>query len=475
MDKRAIKRIFVQNHLGKAEKIRRIEIGWTNKVYSVNDKFILKVCEDTTNEKHFEKEVFFYNLFEGKIPVPKITVYDKSKKVYPKHYIIYSKIQGDNLYAKWHLFSNPERKRIIKQLCNILRIINKAPCKRINWHDKIITKLKNSLMKVEKKRLLPTPLIQTIKEVVKVNHHLLKQQKIALVYWDAHFDNLIIKDKKLVGIIDFERTESASIDFQLDIIKRMVEYPKKYMSKEFEKFGRKEDYTKLLIWFKEFYPELFNFKELDKRLDLYALEHELSDLLGWPKSKAVKEMIVNTLNYNPIKKEVEPFAKKYCSTYHEDQKLWENHVQLVRKYALRLAEIEKCDKFVVEIASLLHDIGKYKGRSGHTERSYELSKKFLKKINILQNQKELILECIRKHDSKHSQQKDKIEVKVVQCADALGTLFDDEWQEHSRRTVDKEILLGLFDKTYHKISLVSARKIAKPQVEKLRKIVRSMR
>jgi HD superfamily phosphodiesterase len=176
-----------------------------------------------------------------------------------------------------------------------------------------------------------------------------------------------------------------------------------------------------------------------------------------------------------IVKRVEQFAKEYCSKYSGDPKLWENHVQLVRKYALKLAKIEKCDHFVVEIASLLHDIGKFKGREGHTKRSYELSKKFLREIDISNSRKDLILDCIRKHDNKHSQKENKTEVKVVQCADALGTLFDDEWQERSRKTIDKETLFGLFDKTYGKITLNSAKEIAKPQVEKLKKKVRSLR
>jgi len=299
MDKKTIKRIFSQNNLGKVESIVKIEIGFTNKVYSINDQFILKVCEDLENEKFFKKEVFLYAFFRNKIPVPKILIYDNSKKIYKKSFMIYRKIHGDNLYSKWHLMSNSERKNIVKQLCDILKIINKASFgKSLNWHDKILNQIKNSLKKIEDKKILSKEFIQTIRNFVKTNHSVLKVQKISLVYWDAHFDNILMKNNKIVGILDFERTEMASIDFNLDIIKRMVEYPKKYMSKDFEKFAKKEDYAKLLDWFKEFYPALFAFKNLDKRLDLYALEHDLDTLLSWPNSNEVKQMIKKTVNYN---------------------------------------------------------------------------------------------------------------------------------------------------------------------------------
>ncbi len=308
MEKKIIEKIFEVHGLGKVESVANIEIGFTNKVYLVNDAFILKVCEDDSNEQKFEIEVFFYNFFKDKIPVPEIKVSDKSKSVYGKFFMIYPKIAGDNLYAKWHLLSEGQRKIIIKQLCDILKVINKSPYDEFlqkfdvnfsdNWHDKILNQIQNSLKKIEEKKLLSSEFIKIIKRFVDDNHNVLKEQKLALVYWDAHFDNILVQDRKIVGILDFERTEVSSMDFVLDIIKRMVEYPKKYMSEKFEKFAKKEDYAHLLDWFQEFYPELFEFENLDKRLDLYAVEHDLDTLIWYPDSVEVKQMIAKTVKYD---------------------------------------------------------------------------------------------------------------------------------------------------------------------------------
>ncbi|MGM5481021.1 MAG: HD domain-containing protein [Nanobdellota archaeon] len=172
-----------------------------------------------------------------------------------------------------------------------------------------------------------------------------------------------------------------------------------------------------------------------------------------------------------LRLKIEEFAKIYCNKNTEDAKLWENHVQLVRKYALKLAVIENADKEVVEISALLHDIGKDKGRKGHNERSCELSKKFLEKINLPEKKKKLILKCILKHSNEFSEEDNEIEVKILQSADALGTFFDDEWQKFSRETMPKQELLDLFDKSFKKINLASARKIAKPQIGKLKKLL----
>jgi hypothetical protein len=51
MDKKTVEKIFKEHNLGDVKKIQKIEIGFTNKVYIINDKFILKVCEDESKNK----------------------------------------------------------------------------------------------------------------------------------------------------------------------------------------------------------------------------------------------------------------------------------------------------------------------------------------------------------------------------------------------------------------------------------------
>lgn len=171
-------------------------------------------------------------------------------------------------------------------------------------------------------------------------------------------------------------------------------------------------------------------------------------------------------SYRDLITKIEKFVIPYYKKYKKDPKLWENHIQLTRKYALELAEIEGADKQVLEIAVLFHDAGKYKDKENHNILSYEIAKKFLENADL--PKKDLILKCILKHRSKFSSEDNEIEVKVIQSADALGTLFDEEWQEYCREHKSKEELLKKYDKTFNKICLESARETAKPQVERLK-------
>lgn len=165
--------------------------------------------------------------------------------------------------------------------------------------------------------------------------------------------------------------------------------------------------------------------------------------------------------------QVESFAKSCCDQYPDDPGLWNSHVQLVRLFALQLAEIEGVDPQIVEIAALLHDVGKYKGKEEHHIWGYDLSKCFLETIDLPDRTKEVILEYVLKHRTRFSAEDNRIEVKVIQAADVLGTLFNDAWQDHCRRTMSRDTIIKLYDKALRKIHLASARSIAEPQVAKL--------
>lgn len=301
MDIKQLRAIFDSNSLPEPESFAKVAVGFSNKVYSVDDKYILKVCGDESDEEPFEREATLYRFYQGVLPVPKVRVYDDSKSLLEYSYMIYDKIQGENLYNIWHRLTVEQRRSIVKQLCDALRLIAETNLKSLpsgvnltpipSWKDHIIQRLNSHLSSCLKDEIISYDLAQRIEAYVDKHEHVLNEQREALVYSDAHFDNVLVDEDEMVGLIDFERTTLASIDFMLDIVMRMVKHPKKYMSEYAEQFARNEDYADLLDWYREYYPELFAFKGLDLRLNIYAIEHNLADLNNWPQVAELKDEI----------------------------------------------------------------------------------------------------------------------------------------------------------------------------------------
>jgi len=305
-----ITKIFNENNITIVNEIHKLDIGFTNDIYIINDQYILKVCVDEKNEENFNRESFCYDFFKDMVPVPNIIVSDTSKRVINKYYMIYEKIAGDNLYSKWHLFSSEDRKHIVSQLANMINCVNTSEYKLflnhfkmnedINWHNLRYNSLKEKLSEISKNKILDNNFIDHIEKYINNNHDTLIEQRIGLTYTDLHFDNVLISGNTVTALLDFERVDVLSIDYALDTIKRLSEYPYLYACEEYEKFIESKDYIDLVEWFKEFYPDLFNFKHLDTRLSLYAMEYDMRLLLKFPESEGLKQRLAKTINFRGL-------------------------------------------------------------------------------------------------------------------------------------------------------------------------------
>jgi len=104
------------------------------------------------------------------------------------------------------------------------------------------------------------------------------------------------------------------------------------------------------------------------------------------------------------------------------------HVERVRALALRIGREEKADLGIVEIAALLHDIGRsyeIKKRSTkfcHAEMGAEMSVPILEKYKIIKEDQENIIHCILAHRNRNNHKPKTKEAKVVFDADKLDSI-----------------------------------------------------
>jgi len=103
------------------------------------------------------------------------------------------------------------------------------------------------------------------------------------------------------------------------------------------------------------------------------------------------------------------------------------HVERVRNLALHIGKKEKADFFVLEIAVLLHDIGrkeemKAKGLFCHAEHGGKMSREILKKYKLGKEITDNIIHSIESHRFRKNLKPETLEARILFDADKLDSI-----------------------------------------------------
>lgn len=115
-------------------------------------------------------------------------------------------------------------------------------------------------------------------------------------------------------------------------------------------------------------------------------------------------------------------SEKFRRTSIDHYDFWNEHIKLVVRNALMLAEKYKADKEIVELGALLHDIALiengYEAKPTHNVIGEQLAREFLTKQTYDKEKKEKVLGCVLHHRS--SKNAENIEELCVCDADILA-------------------------------------------------------
>lgn len=284
-------------------KVEKINVGFTNTIYNINDSFIVKICTNINNENEFQKEIDFYKINEENSLIPKLYYSSINKKDIPYFYEIIEKVDGVSLYNVWHTFNEEQREEIIKQLCIAMKCIHSNTGESYDWIKKIkdqfvslYEKAKQlNIFSEEEQRLLDCAYVKFEKY--------LEFNEFVLIHNDLHFDNIFFNDGK-IKLIDFERSMYAPRDFELDIIYRMIRKPWKFASDETEQYTNSSDYLNIMSYIEKYYPELVNIPNLYKRLAIYDIVYFLKHLIQYPDIEELKNDILLAAKKLKLKDEI---------------------------------------------------------------------------------------------------------------------------------------------------------------------------
>jgi uncharacterized protein len=103
------------------------------------------------------------------------------------------------------------------------------------------------------------------------------------------------------------------------------------------------------------------------------------------------------------------------------------HVERVKNLALHIGKKEKADLFVLEIASLLHDIGrkeemKVKGIFCHAQHGGRIAREILKKYKLSKEMADNVIHSIESHRFRKDLKPATLEAKILFDADKLDSI-----------------------------------------------------
>lgn len=122
---------------------------------------------------------------------------------------------------------------------------------------------------------------------------------------------------------------------------------------------------------------------------------------------------------------VETVRKFVFDKYHEDKdfkgiNMYDSHVKYVVEYAKELAKELNADEEVVEIAALLHDIGRLNGTDdNHHIVGSEFAEKYLTELHYDSKKIAMVKHCILAHRGSKQIPRETIEAECVASADAM--------------------------------------------------------
>lgn len=284
-----------KNLFGENPKKEKINVGFTNTIYDVDNKFIIKVCTNINNEENFKKEIEFYKANKNNKLIPKLYYSNTDKKDIPYFYEIIEKVDGITLYNVWHTFSEEQREDVIRQLCGAMKHMHANKGESYNWLNYLKDKFVPLFEQAKEKKLFDDKQINVLENVYKSFEQYLESSEFVLIHNDLHFDNIFINDGK-IKIIDFERSIYAPKDFELDILYRMIRKPWKFASEENEQYIDEKHYSNIMNYIEKYYPELINIDNLYKRLAIYDMIYFLKQYVAHSEYNDLKEDVLTAAN-----------------------------------------------------------------------------------------------------------------------------------------------------------------------------------
>lgn len=262
----------------------------------IKKKFLLKIFID--ENYNYEKEITIFKNLKNDIPLQEIYKFSKHEAINNKQYALYEYIDGFSISDFLRNSKNNIDCRLVKSIANTLAKIHKYKFQKIgfldenlevnyelppllNWYEICINE------NVNKK--LGSHLVKKILKIVdKYNEDLSNLDKDPrLVHGDFQFNNILINNGKVVGVIDWEFSMAGHPLADIGQFFRNEEYFDKDLIRIFqEEYSLSSNYNLNSNWY-----EVSKIRDLVNLIQLLMNDKEMPN-----KCKDIKKIVTNIVN-----------------------------------------------------------------------------------------------------------------------------------------------------------------------------------
>lgn len=262
----------------------------------ITKRYILKIFFST--EQNYKKEIKLFSKLrrEGITPVPKIYRVSKHESIEGRDYAIYEYKQGKTLgqaIGEGYIVTEEFVREVAKYLAMIHKYkFRKAGFLNENLNLEIevppLVSWYEMFMGANARKRLGKDIVDKIEEVVKENKKILLQldKDIRLVHGDFQGTNILVKDNKLSGILDWEFAMAGHPIADIGQFFRYEKYFNNNLIEAFEdEYNKNSDCKLMEDWYK-----ISKLRDLTNLIQLINANEDMPNKYG-----NIKALVVNIL------------------------------------------------------------------------------------------------------------------------------------------------------------------------------------
>ncbi len=270
----------------------------TNEVWLTPD---LVVRVNSRPDQRLRREADLARMLPLNIGYPPVVAYGGELGA---DWLILERVRGKALSRWWPDLSQESRRAAVAQLADKLRAVHSTVIPQLGELNEVpqlldrarrgraaVQRLLDALLMLRTNPHVQTSLIDAAYRLVEESAHYLDPFDVAtLVHGDLTFENILWDGERITALLDFEWARPGPSDLDLDILLRMVAYPKLHVAEDYEHRTHAADYRDVPWWLANDYPELFEHNGQYERVRVYSIAWDVKELLAYPPQCDVRHL-----------------------------------------------------------------------------------------------------------------------------------------------------------------------------------------